>query len=50
MSKEKRPRGCVYCKSKEHKSVDCVSLRNIDQLTLKGAADRWRYLSDNKLC
>ena len=35
-------RVCVYCKSEEHKSVDCDKIKVV--------ADRRRYLSDNKLC
>lgn len=35
-------RVCVYCKSEEHKSVDCDKIKVI--------ADRRRYLSDNKMC
>ena len=35
-------RGCVYCKSEEHKSVDYDKT--------KRAADRRKYLADNKLC
>ena len=34
--------GCVYCKSKEHKSVDCDKIKEV--------ADKRRYLSHNKLC
>ena len=37
-----KPRPCVYCKSGEHKSVDCDKI--------KGVAERRKYLSDNKLC
>ena len=37
-----RHRVCVYCKSEEHKSVDCDKIKVV--------ADRRRYLSDNKLC
>ena len=36
-----RHRICVYCKSEEHKSVDCDKT--------KGVADRRRYVSDKKL-
>ena len=35
-------RGFVYCKSTEHKSVDCDKI--------KGGADRRRYLLDRKMC
>ena len=35
-------RGCVYCKSEEHKSVDYDKTKRV--------ADRRKYLSDNKLC
>ena len=35
-------RGFVYCKSTEHKSVDCDKIN--------GGADRRRYLSDKKVC
>ena len=35
-------RVCVYCKSEEHKSVDCDKIKVV--------ADRRRYLSDHKLC
>lgn len=37
-----KPKPCVYCKSSEHKSVDCEKI--------KGVADRRKYLSANKLC
>lgn len=37
-----KPKPCVYCKSSEHKSVDCEKI--------KGVADRRKYLSTNKLC
>ena len=37
-----KPKACVYCKSSEHKSVDCEKI--------KGVADRRKYLSANKLC
>ena len=33
---------CVYCKSSEHRSVDCEKI--------KGVADRRKYLCTNKLC
>ena len=35
-------RGCVYCMSEEHKSVDCDKIK-------EEANRRW-YLSDNKMC
>ena len=34
-------RGCVYCMSEEHKSVDCDKIKVV--------ANRRRYLSDNKV-
>ena len=37
-----KPKPCVYCKSVEHKSVNCDKIKDV--------ADRKRYLSDNKLC
>ena len=33
---------CVYCKSSEHRSVDCEKI--------KGVVDRRKYLCTNKLC
>ena len=37
-----KPKPCVYCKSGEHKSVDCDKIKEV--------ADRRKYLSNKKLC
>ena len=37
-----KPKPCVYCKSGEHKTVDCDKIKEV--------ADRRKYLSDKKLC
>ena len=37
-----KPKPCVYCKSGDHKSVNCDKIKEV--------ADRRKYLSDNKLC
>ena len=37
-----KPKPCVYCKSGEHKSVDCDKIKEV--------ADMRTYLSDNKSC
>ena len=42
LNKRVESRVCVFCKSEEHKSVDCDKI--------EGVVDKKRYLSDNKLC